>query len=57
MEQHKEEIGTKKDLVIYRLKTAKSDLKSARILLAQVAVAEEFIEMAETYCLAKISDN
>lgn len=140
MEQHKEEIGTKKDLVIYRLKTAKSDLKSARILLAaeeykgannrayyaifhainavhalngkaykrhkdaianfnkdyvkneifpramgrkigeaeeirhasdyddfyiasreeserQVAVAEEFIEMAETYCMAKISDN
>ena len=38
MEQFKEEIGTRKDLVMYRLQTAKSDLKSARILLA----AEEY---------------
>lgn len=38
MEQHKEDIGTNKDLVFYRLQTAKSDLKSARILLA----AEEY---------------
>ncbi len=34
MEQPKEDIGTKKDLVLYRLQTAKADLKSARILLA-----------------------
>lgn len=33
MEQPKETIGTKKDLVLYRLQTARSDLKSARILL------------------------
>lgn len=34
MEQHREDIGTRKDLVSYRLQTAKADLKSARILLA-----------------------
>lgn len=33
MEQPKETIGTKKDLVLYRLQTARSDLKSDRILL------------------------
>ena len=33
MEQHKQEIGTKKDLVLYRLETAKTDLKSAKVLL------------------------
>ena len=33
MEQPKETIGTKKDLVLYRLQTARSDLKSAMILL------------------------
>lgn len=38
MEQPKEDIGTKKDLVLYRLQTAQADLKSARILLA----AEEY---------------
>lgn len=38
MEQHKEDIGTREDLVLYRLQTAKADLKSARILLA----AEEY---------------
>jgi uncharacterized protein (UPF0332 family) len=38
MEQHNDDIGTKKDLVLYRLQTAKADLKSARILLA----AEEY---------------
>lgn len=38
MEQHKAEIGTKQDLALYRIQTAKSDLKSARILLA----AEEY---------------
>lgn len=34
MEQPRNELGTKKDLVMYRLQTAKSDLNSARILLA-----------------------
>ena len=34
MEQHKDDLGTIKDLVLYRLQTAKSDLKSAKILLA-----------------------
>ena len=38
MEQRKADIGTKKDLMLYRLENAKSDLKSAKILLA----AEEF---------------
>lgn len=38
MEQLKEDIGTRKDLVLYRLQTARSDLKSAKILLA----AEEY---------------
>lgn len=38
MEQPKENIRTQKDLVLYRLQTAKADLKSARILLA----AEEY---------------
>ena len=49
MEQPKEDIGTKKDLVLYRLQTARSDLKSAKILLA----AEEFILLAEKYCMAQ----
>lgn len=34
MEQHREEIGTRKDLVLYRIQTAKDALKSAKILLA-----------------------
>ena len=34
MAQHSEEIGTRQDLVLYRLETAKNDLKSARVLLA-----------------------
>lgn len=38
MEQHKEDIGTRKDLMFYRLQSVKADLKSARILLA----AEEY---------------
>ncbi|WP_235395003.1 hypothetical protein [Faecalicatena contorta] len=38
MEQPKENIGTKKDLVLYRLQTDRSDLKSEKILLA----AEEY---------------
>lgn len=38
MGQLKDDIGTRKDLVLYRLQTARSDLKSARILLA----AEEY---------------
>lgn len=38
MERPKEDIGTRKDLVLYRLQTAKANLKSARILLA----AEEY---------------
>lgn len=33
MEQLREEVGTKKDLVNYRLQTARSDLNSAKILL------------------------
>jgi uncharacterized protein (UPF0332 family) len=34
MEQHNDgDIGTNKDLVLYRIQTAKSDLKSAKILM------------------------
>lgn len=38
MEQHNGDVGTKKDLMVYRLENAKSDLKSAKILFA----AEEY---------------
>ena len=38
MAQPNEKIGTKKDLVLYRLQTAKEDLKSAKVLLE----AEEY---------------
>ncbi len=38
MEQPKEDIGTKKDLCLYRIQTAKESLKFAKILLA----AEEY---------------
>lgn len=38
MEQPKEEIGTRDDLCLYRIQTAKDNLKSARILLE----AEEY---------------
>ncbi len=38
MEQPKAELGTKKDLVLYRLQTSKATLKSAKILFA----AEEY---------------
>lgn len=38
MEQHNETIGTRKDLMLYRIQTAKADLKSAKILLE----AEEY---------------
>ena len=38
MELHKRDVGTKKDLMLYRLDNAKSDLKSAKILFA----AEEY---------------
>ena len=34
MKQRKTEIGTRRDLVLYRLETAKNDLKSARALFA-----------------------
>ena len=33
MEQYNEQIGTRTDLALYRIETAKSDLKSAKILL------------------------
>lgn len=38
MGQHKEETGTRKDLCLYRIRTARDNLKSSRILLA----AEEY---------------
>ncbi len=34
MEQHNQECGTRRDLVLYRLATARNDLKSARALFA-----------------------
>jgi uncharacterized protein (UPF0332 family) len=33
MGQHKEDVGTNRDLALYRLQTAKSDIKSAKTLL------------------------
>lgn len=33
MEQPKDDIGTRKDLCLYRIQTAKDNLKSAKILL------------------------
>lgn len=38
MEQPREDTGTRKDLVLYRIQAVKGDLKAARILLA----AEEY---------------
>ena len=34
MEQHNQEIGTRRDLVLYRLETARNDLKSASALFS-----------------------
>ena len=34
MEQHNHEIGTRRDLVLYRLETARNDLKSSRVLFS-----------------------
>ena len=34
MEQHNQEIGTRRDLVLYRLETARNDLKLARALFS-----------------------
>ena len=34
MEQHNQEIGTRRDLMLYRLETARNDLKSARALFS-----------------------
>ena len=39
MEQHNQEIGTRRDLVLYRLETARNDLKSARALFSIEAVS------------------
>lgn len=33
MGQHNEDIGTRKDLVLYRIRTAQEDLQSAKVLL------------------------
>lgn len=38
MEKHKDNYGSRKDLVMYRIQASKSNLKSARILLE----AEEY---------------
>ena len=38
MKQHDEEVGTKEDLALHRIQTAKDDLKAAKILLE----AEEY---------------
>lgn len=77
MEQLRENFGTRKDLVMYRLETSKNDLKSARILLAaeeirhasdyddfyiasreeserQVAIADEFVQLVERYCMVRL---
>lgn len=43
MKQRKPEIGTRRDLVLYRLETAKNDLKSARALFAMEKTIEEQI--------------
>ena len=34
MEQHKEDIGSRKDLCLHRIRTAKDNLRAAKILLA-----------------------
>ena len=36
MEQHNQEIGTRRDLVLYRLETARNDLKSAGLFFHHV---------------------
>ena len=41
MEQHNLEIGTRRDLVLYRLETARTDLKSARALFFLLKIIKE----------------
>jgi hypothetical protein len=41
MEQSRQSIGTRKDLVLYRLETAKSDLNAARISWMQRNIKEQ----------------
>ena len=80
MEQPRTETGTRTDLVLYRIQTAKEDLQAARILLAaeeirhasdyddfyiasrgesecQVAVADEFIKLVDTFCMQQFKKN
>ena len=65
MEQHNKDIGTKEDLMLYRIRTAKENLRSASdyddFYIAskeeadrQVSVADEFIQLIETYCNKRI---
>lgn len=37
MEQHKEDIGTRKDLVLYRLQTARTALKSVMPVIMMIS--------------------
>ena len=62
MTQHNEK-GTRRDLVLYRLEVAKSDIKSAKILLdaatreeaeEQIDTAVELVEKIEEYVLKEM---
>ena len=48
MEQHNQEIGTRRDLVLYRLETARNDLKSARALFSIENCAEKDLRSVKT---------
>ncbi|MDE7476633.1 MAG: hypothetical protein K2M91_01560 [Lachnospiraceae bacterium] len=52
MEQYEENIGTKIDLCLYRIQSAKENLKSAKILFdaKEYKGANQFISMVEDYC-------
>ena len=50
MEQHDVEIGTRRDLVLYRIETSKNDLKSAKVLLSQ----EEKLEWQRKFVMQAI---
>lgn len=58
MEQPNQEIGTKWELVQYRLETARNDfyIASKEESEQQISVAVEFIDLAEKYCMEQLQE-
>ena len=47
MEQHNQEIGTRRDLMLYRLETARNDLKSAIAVFYEIAIQKKLNKKAD----------